>query len=67
MNRRQRQAARRRAVQAWRKPPTAPLQPRQPLNPQAVVLAALKAASQLLAGFLAVSAAAEQARNHTKH
>ena len=64
MNRRQRQAARRRAVQAWRKPPAAPL---QPLTPDAVVLAALKAASQLLAGFLAVSAAAEQARNHTKH
>lgn len=64
MNRRQCQAARRRAVQAWRKPPAAPLQPRQPLTPDAVVLAALKAASQLLAGFLAVSAAAH---NHTKH
>lgn len=64
MNRRQRQAARRRAVQAWRKPASAPL---QPLNPQAVVLAALKATSQLLAGLLAVSAAAEQARNETKH
>lgn len=64
MNRRQRQAARRRAVQAWRKPAPAPL---QPLNPEAVVLAALKATSQLLAGFLAVSAAVQQASEQTKH
>ncbi len=64
MNRRQRRAARRRAVQAWRKP-TAPLL--YPLSLEAAVLAAGKAVTRALVSFLAASAAAQQGRNETKH